>query len=526
MTTLLDRRVWLAGALIIGLTTLPYLAGAISAPAGTRFSGVILDPLDYESHLAKMQQGARGSWLYQLLFTAEPHQPLLLQTFYVALGHISTNFDFVYQIARIVCIALMVWSIWGFVGRFLSTDVAGWALLLALFGGGLSFLLLLIPGARDLTANVSPVEFWFLDMYTFLASFASPHFAAGIALLALAFTALDSWTQGTGGLLVLFLVSIGIAFIQPFDVILIDGALVIVTLWRARCGQIKPLSALIGIVLIGIAHGAIIGYDWIALYHFPVWQSFTEQNITLSPPPIYYVLGYAPTLLPALGGIGLAVRRRDSRWLVPILWIVEVALLVYAPLASQRRFVLAVQVPIAALAVYWLANVAVPWLRTRIGQRWRSVMLAYGTLAVLSTIMLMAWLLAATRNPANTDLYIPDGTRAAWNWIAANTPPDSVILSSFASGGNIAGQTGRFVVIGHWIETANFVDKLDAVQRFFSSDTTATWRLPLLQSQRVTYIWYGDNERALGTWSPAEAGYLRPVFESPSVTIYRVADTL
>src|SRR5258708_10591087 len=280
-----------------------------------------------------MRQGARGAWLYQVLFTAERPQPLLLQTFYVALGHISTPFGVIYQIGRIVCIALMVWAIWAFVRRYLPRDAAWWALLLALFGGGLSFLLLLIRSARELTINVSPVEFWFLDMYTFLASFASPHFAAGIALLALAFTALDSWTQGSSGLLILFLASLGIAFIQPFDVILIDGALVIVAVWRTRCRQIESVHALIGITLIGIAHAAIIGYDWIALYHFPVWQSFTEQNITLSPPPIYYVLGYAPTLLPALGGIVLAVRRRDTRWLGASLRVAGTAALGYAPIA-------------------------------------------------------------------------------------------------------------------------------------------------------------------------------------------------
>ena len=48
---------------------------------------------DYDSHLAKMQQGLNGSWLYGLLFTAEPHQPILLQTFYVGLGHVARGIE-------------------------------------------------------------------------------------------------------------------------------------------------------------------------------------------------------------------------------------------------------------------------------------------------------------------------------------------------------------------------------------------------------------------------------------------------
>ena len=58
--------------------------GALSTAAGTTFSGVILNLQDYNSHFAKMQQGAHGSWTYQLLFTAEPHEGVFLQTSDVA----------------------------------------------------------------------------------------------------------------------------------------------------------------------------------------------------------------------------------------------------------------------------------------------------------------------------------------------------------------------------------------------------------------------------------------------------------
>jgi uncharacterized membrane protein len=43
-----------------------------------------------------------------------------------------------------------------------------------------------------------------------------------------------------------------------------------------------------------------------------------------------------------------------------------------------------------------------------------------------------------------------------------------------------------------------------------------------MSQQGVSYIWYSDEERKLGTWLPASINLLRPVFESPSVTIYRV----
>src|SRR5258708_12628216 len=75
MTTHPDRRVWLAAALIIALTTPPYLAGLIAAPAGTHFGGVILHPLDYESHPANIHHASPASCLSTSLLPPVPPPP-------------------------------------------------------------------------------------------------------------------------------------------------------------------------------------------------------------------------------------------------------------------------------------------------------------------------------------------------------------------------------------------------------------------------------------------------------------------
>jgi hypothetical protein len=473
-----------------------------------------------------MRPGTYGSWLYRLGFTAEVHEPALLQTFYVTLGHVvrwtGLSSDMVYFLARAILTALMVWAVWRFTAYYLTEQVALWALLLALFGGGIGYLLFFL--APDMTREISPIEFWLQDAYTYFAAFFSPHFAAGIAALATAFLALDRWTsQGiSGSLATLFLASLAVALIQPFDLILIDGALVIAAVYRVLCRQLQPLHAFAGLILIGVSHAAILGYDWIVLYHFPIWRSFTEQNITLSPPPIYYLLGYAPLLLPAVGGVILAIQRRAARWLVPILWLALVAGLVYAPLATQRRFLMGIQTPMATLAVFWLAEAAVPWLRRKIGPRYRSAMIVYAVTAVLSTILVFAWLIARTRNITDRDLYFSDAMRSGWRWIEEQIPDDSVLLASFANANRIAGRTGHRVVLGHWVETADYSYKLAAIQRLFSDDTEDTWRLAFLQAQGADYVWYSAEERALGDWQPRSAPYLRLVFESGDVAIFQV----
>jgi hypothetical protein len=375
-----------------------------------------------------------------------------------------------------------------------------------------------------MTGVISPIEFWLIDAYTYYSAFFSPHFAAAIAMLAIAFLGLDRWTsQATpGSLITLFLASLAVALLQPFDLILIDSVLSVTAAYRVLRRQIQPLRALAGLFLIGVSHAAIMGYDWIVLYQFPVWRAFTELNITPSPPAIYLLFGYAPLLLPALAGIIFAIQRRDGRLLVPILWLLVVAALVYAPLAVQRRFLMGIQAPMAVLAVYWLAESAVPWLERKIGPRFRLVMISYGIVATLSTALIFAWMIGRTRNFSDRDLYFTDAMRSGWQWIGAQTPDDSIFLASFENGNRIAGRTGHRVVLGHWVETANYWNKLTDVQRFFTADTEDTWRLAFLQAQGADYVWYSADERALGSWQPQNASYLRSVFESGDVVIFQV----
>ncbi|HVO41487.1 MAG TPA: hypothetical protein VMT34_02635 [Aggregatilineales bacterium] len=512
------RRVGLAAVLMIALTTLPYLIALAATPPGSVFSSAILDRIDVNSHLAKMEQGERGAWLYSLLFTDRPHPPIAIQTFYIALGHVARwtglSLILVYHLARIVCVGLMVFALWAFLTHYLTPDGAFAALLLCLFGGGIGFVLFFIAPA--LTRDIAPIEFWLLDAYTFLGSFALPHFAAGIALLAVGMLAIDRWTGGgaRGSLLTLWLAALGIAILQPFDLLLLDLVLVIAVIGRIITRQIKPIPGITGLALVGISHAALGGYTWLALHSDPVWQSFNDQNVTLSPPPMYYVLGYGPLLLPAILGLWHILHGKEGRWLVPVAWLVVVAILVYFPIATQRRFLLGVQAPMAALAVFWLADYALPASRRRFRRRYRLAVVGYGTLAMLSTVLLLAWLLGKPASDGRT-LYDSTDEVAALNWISANTPADAVLLSDFETGGKIPADTGRRVVLGHWIETPDYERTRSEVEIFYAPDTGDAWRRDYLRAHHVDYVWFQD--------TPApDAAYLQSAFESGSVRIFRV----
>src|SRR4030066_298815 len=54
------------------LITLPYLWAAQAAGQDFDFGGMLLNPMDGNSYLAKMYQGWQGNWQFRLPFTADP----------------------------------------------------------------------------------------------------------------------------------------------------------------------------------------------------------------------------------------------------------------------------------------------------------------------------------------------------------------------------------------------------------------------------------------------------------------------
>lgn len=518
-------RVLLAMVLMLVVTNLPFLTALVSAPVGATFGGALSNVIDVHSHLAKMQQGFRGDWQNVILFTSEPHEPVWILTHYQALGHVARltglSVPLVYNLARVFFTAVMVWAIYAFLRRYLEPRGAWWALLLTLFGGGVGFVLYFI--APEMAREVAPIELWLQDGFMYLAVVTFPHFAIAITLLLISLVMIERWAEDKpGSLLVLLFTTFGISIVQPHGLPLIDLILIGVVGSRVLRGQMNFVRALRGLIVIGVFHAAIIGYPLVVLYTFPVWREFTAQNVLPSPAPIYYLLGYLPMLLPALGGIVIIIRRREERWLLPILWLALVCLLLYAPLSTQRRYTLAIQAPLAALAVYWMAQVGVPWLRRRLRGRATLVLMLYGAVCLMATALMVQAQMIAVADKADRLVYHTDDQRAAWDWISANTTPTDLFLSSFEAGGQIPAYTGRRVMLGHWIETVDYPRKRAAVAAFFDPATPDSERWALMSEQGVHYVWYGPDERALGAWSPAAIPLLRPAFESATITIYRV----
>ncbi len=538
---------WGYALLFAIFTTLPYLLGAANTPAGSVYSGALLIPggfqVDYNSHMAKMWQGARGDWDYQLLFTHEDHPGLPgVQIFYVALGVFANltglSFPATYQLARFLLTVAIVLLLWAFARHFFVRPRDHWTVVL--FGtivmgvGWLMFLLL-----PHLTQQVAPIEFWLSDAYHFTGALYMPHFSAAICLQMLALLALLHWLQRPA-IMPMLIITVALAldaFIQPYVVLLMFPLFGSVLLMRWFF-QRRIILTDFWLLIPGVLHGGIAVWQYAMISGHPVWKNFSDQNITLSPEPIYYVFGYLPLLLPIAIGIVDYFRTHRGRlfrastpnadtlqikWLILILWMVFVLILLYAPTATQRRYLLGVQTPLAVLAAVGWAM----WLKNMPLARWRFFTLIYVAMGAIPSLLLLVSNSTAMMNTQHNPVFYTPDEVAGYAWLRENAASEDIILTTMqrdgtGSGGRLVAMTGQRVFIGHWIETIYFADKIAQLEQFFAAPTADTWRQDFLKSIGIDYVWHDDYARRMGAWSPANQTYLEMVFERDSIQIYRI----
>jgi hypothetical protein len=527
--------------LTVFLSSIPYAAGWLAAPPGKIFVGAVYDCEDYYSHLAKMQQGVRGEWRYRILFTPEDHDGAYINTFYVALGHLARETGLppvtLYHLARPLCALALLLTIYWFVTLFVpDRETRRVAYLLACFSSGLGWLVLLITRSYTLGA-ITPVDFWFIEMYTFFAVVTFPHTCLAQAVHLSAFAGMIRLLRGDAGWrawLAASAAALALAIIHPYSLLPLDLALALywaVRWFRQGRAVVGRLPWLVGFCLVPLP---LVLLSYRAISADPVLSAWQAQSHTLSPPPVHYLLGYGLVLLLAVVGAIRVLRRRNDPAVALVLWPIVVAPLLYLPLLFnlQRRMIDGVHVPLSILAAVGFAGVLMPavhlsrlagWLARRgyPRQRFRR---AAGAL-VLAMTTPSTWVLLASLALAPVGgygpLYYDEAEVAAVLWLGTHSNPEDTVLSSYEIGGYIPARIGHRAFWGHWAESIRLPEKRAEVEAFYSASKTFERQL-FLDRYGVSYVFQGHRERHLGAFEPSTAPFLELAFREGDVAVYRV----
>jgi hypothetical protein len=522
-----------AALLVVALAGLPYCIAWLRCPPDAVYTGLLFNPFDGHSYLAKMRQGANGEWLFRLPFTPEEQRRTFLFGYYLLLGHIARWFGLpltaVYHTARSVNSFGLLLIGYRFAAEFIA-DLSGRRLAFLFFAlsSGLSW--------ATVGFGLVGLDMQLIETNTFFSMLSNPHFPLAGALALLVFLSVasplsqleTSCVQGrksgmSGSTIQRAMLacgaSVGLAIVFPFMVIVVYAVLLVFLTARSAASRRWPSADWARAIMGGFLSGAFLIYYWLVTQHDPSIAAWRVQayHALVTASLWQTLLGYGLLVPLAMIGAGWGLRWRRAAFLV--IWVVVALGLVYAPLGLQLRLLLGLHIAVAVLAA--LGAVCALRLTAR---RWRRFVLAIIVATLVPTNLMMVLFHLSDGVPgARWPLFMTEGEAAAFAWLRDSVPPGELVLASPQMGLMIPAWAGQRVMCGHAVETVDAVQRKAEVEGFFAG--TTDWA-EFLRKYDVRYIFVGRKERELGDVGIIQSQTRFPLdvsYTNDEVTIYRVS---
>ncbi len=504
-----ERRWWLLWIILgyVLLITLPYLYAWLAGGETHVFAGLLINPMDGNSYLAKMRQGFNGSWTFTLPYTHEPGEGSYINLLYLLLGHIArlTRLPLllVFHIFRVIGAVLLTISIFQVSCRIFDDEGDLWyALILALFGSGLGWLALMFD---QITSDI-----WVVETFPFLSGYINPHFALGMALQVWLIGEMVSEPFNWRGHIKLGLGALLMVLISPFAMV-VSGAVGLGFLLLKFIKRNPWQPFFLRLAVMGLGSGPFLAYYlWLSETH-PVLKLWHAQNLTASPAWWDLLIAFSPALLLAVYGAWLSFHGTNETRQLLAVWLVVCLVLVYVPFSLQRRFLQGLYVPVVLLAVVGLSRIIEHYPKRRKVLRTGFLVPSVVTnfLVVISTI--------AGAIVLDPSIYLWRDEYEALTWLAADNPAQSLVMASGDTGLFIPVYSDDRVLYGHPLETAHAEEMQALVEGFYQGGTPAE---ETLAAYGVDYVFYGPREQALGR--PAWLEGRTPAFAQGDVQVYAV----
>ena len=198
-------------------------------PGGWQFAGILVNPFDGHSYLAKIRQGLEGNWLFHLTYTPEPHAGAFIFTFYLALGHLAALLHLspilIFHLARLVaglCLLLVAF-------RFIAWVTPHFQERRLAFR---SSLVLRVWVGWVVIFGAFPIDLWVPEAFVPYSLYANPHFPLAMALMLVIFQLiLAHSTFNVQHLTFTGLAALALALTLPFALLTVWAVLAVFLAW-------------------------------------------------------------------------------------------------------------------------------------------------------------------------------------------------------------------------------------------------------------------------------------------------------
>lgn len=478
------RWVIIVGGLLVALTLLPYAwaFNAIGPDSSAQFMGVLYNPMDGATYLAKIGQGARGSWLFVFTHTSEVQEGSFINFYYLLLGQLASILGLsnllMFHIARLAASFFMYIAIYH-LGSAIFSRVRARRLFFMMMSVGSGLGWLALPLFANLPGGQWPTDFSIPESIPFFATLVNAHFPLTIGLIAMlasmfvvvfrpGFKSLPTMTNGG---LSAALITIMLTVIQPQGWVPFAAALIGYLAILALRSRRLPHLELYWSALVILPALPVLFYFFLVITRNPALAAWNQQNLTPSPTPDRYIIGFGMLLIVAIPGIWRALRffeRDGDRFM--LVWLGLNFVLLYVPINLQRRLAIGLIIPIVYFGVrsleeYW-------FLRITPRARQLAIIILF-VLMLPSNLFNYALPLIGVANPkagttSAVPFLLPRGYGDAIRWLESNGRTDDVVLAPPEVSLWVPAYTELRVVYGHEYETLDAPNKLRDVQDWYA----------------------------------------------------------
>ena len=509
---------------IAALSLLPYLLAYLWTPPGHHFAGFFFIADDATTYLAKMRQGADGSWLWNDPYTSEPHGGVFLFGFYLLLGHLAGLLHLpliaAYHLAGISGAVALVLAAERLCRRLLPPQRANLGLVLIVLGSGAGFLAQAAGNPAILGSRVEALDLHLPELSGWYSILAIPHFAWATALIITALLGLLDIMEAPGwrplALTAMSLIALTAIHPQMIPVLAVIWiayrALLLIWGQRPSWRMLAVEAAAFTATLPLLAYNA-----WI-LFRDPTIAEWAHQWRHQAPGPVSLAVSLGLPLVLAAVGISVAWRRRDQGLALMMVWPPLVTTLLYLPNVAniQRRLLDALFVPIGILAAVGLTSLTAQLRRAR-ARRLQAILV---TVCCLSSAIVLAIALRFASG-AFAEAYINDDAWQAMQWLSSHHQAGDRALSAPAAGQLLPAWAGVPVYVGHYSETLDYFQKIRNVGAVLRPDEPDGALQSFLAANGLTLLYWGPDEVATG-FHPDDHASLHLVYRRGDVAIYRV----
>jgi hypothetical protein len=374
-------------------------------------------------------------------------------------------------------------------------------------------------GWLGLALGTFPIDLSVPEAFVFFSLVSNPHFPLAIALMLIAIQGVVWPASSIWRWLMPGLAALALALVQPLALAAVYATVALYSLLRGWPKWSWWGPGLVAAAAVGAFSVPVLLYDYWVYTVNPTLAAWAAQNVTPSPRVVDLILGYGLVGLLAIPGGMMVLRKRDAGGLALLAWSVGTLILVYMPLALQRRFLTGLGLPLAVLAGLGLNR----WLLPKITGGWaRAVEALIVGLSLMGNLFLMAVLIFGVLNRAGqadifVRLYLLRDEASAMQWLLAHAQGE-VVLAAPRTGMLLPGRAGVRAFAGHPFETVDAQAKQAQAEAFFRGGLSSDeWRT-LQEQYGIRYVFVGPAEQSLGGGDYLSK--LHPVFQQGQVTIY------